>query len=222
MLACVCQPADSGIFRKSPIPLTNPPLELSNHNNNNNNNHSKGAIPKPPGKTIRIPVITREPISKQSKRQITDNDDISSLLYRTKSTATTATIYVDKETSTNYVTKELINKKRLSKSPKHKNNNNNSNSNNNNSSNSKRNGGKLIEKIHIDIVGSGNNGGCNTNGPSNNSGSVCGGVELNGSLTPLDKINPIEREEIKDDPEACKRKEDDKELTRIPNEFEKV
>lgn len=50
MLACVCQPADPGIFRRSPIPLGAPPLKF---------NH-KGAIPKP-GRTLRIPVITDEP-----------------------------------------------------------------------------------------------------------------------------------------------------------------
>lgn len=57
MLACVCQPADTGIFRKSPIPLGTAPLQLNN----------KGAIPKP-GKTLRLPVITNEPSSKKIYR----------------------------------------------------------------------------------------------------------------------------------------------------------
>lgn len=152
MLACVCQPADAGIFRKSPIPLNNAPLQLNN----------KGAIPKP-GKIIRIPVITREPSVNEHKIQ-KKIDDIS-------------TLYVDKHDS--------MNAKKKIKSPKKK-------------SNIKQ--GKFLEKIgNTNVV-----------------------VELNASLTRLDKINPIEREEIKDDPEACKRKEDDKELTRIPNELEKV
>lgn len=162
MLACVCQPADSGIFRKSPIPLSNPPLQL-----NNNNNNSKGAIPKP-GRIIRAPVITREP--RQHK-----NVDIScniEMLNDIKSTS-----------------KETTNRR---KSPKNK-----------------RKFNK--EKIHVGV------GTTTTNNTSYT------GVELNGSLTPTDKINPIEREEIKDDPsEVCKRKEDDKELNRIQNEIEKV
>lgn len=52
MLACVCQPADPGLFRRSPIPLGAPPLKFN----------QKGAIPKP-GRTFRIPVITNEPCS---------------------------------------------------------------------------------------------------------------------------------------------------------------
>lgn len=43
MLACVCQPADPGIFRRSPIPLGAPPLKIAN----------RGAIPKP-GRIIRL------------------------------------------------------------------------------------------------------------------------------------------------------------------------
>lgn len=50
MLACVCQPADAGIFSRSPVPLGAQPLKF---------NH-KGAVPKP-GRTLRIPVITSEP-----------------------------------------------------------------------------------------------------------------------------------------------------------------
>lgn len=50
MLACVCQPADSGVFRRSPIPLGAPPLRMGT-----------GAIPKP-GRTVRLsPVITDAP-----------------------------------------------------------------------------------------------------------------------------------------------------------------
>lgn len=45
MLACVCQPADPNIFRRSPIPLVTTPIKIN----------SKGAIPKlVPGKSIRI------------------------------------------------------------------------------------------------------------------------------------------------------------------------
>lgn len=51
MLACVCQPADPSIFRRSPIPLGAPPVKITN----------RGALPKP-GKTIRItPAITDAP-----------------------------------------------------------------------------------------------------------------------------------------------------------------
>ena len=50
MLACVCQPADAGIFSRSPVPLGAQPLKF---------NH-KGAVPKP-GRTLRVPVITSEP-----------------------------------------------------------------------------------------------------------------------------------------------------------------
>lgn len=75
MLACVCQPADPGIFRRSPIPLGAPPLKF---------NH-KGAIPKP-GRTLRIPVITNEPgsvlscnnnnrtVQKTKRRNLNDSD----------------------------------------------------------------------------------------------------------------------------------------------------
>ncbi|EFA01529.1 hypothetical protein TcasGA2_TC007089 [Tribolium castaneum] len=49
MLACVCQPADPGIFRRSPVPLGAPPLKI-------------GAVPKP-GRSVRLtaPVITDPP-----------------------------------------------------------------------------------------------------------------------------------------------------------------
>ncbi|XP_044255145.1 apoptosis-stimulating of p53 protein 1 isoform X2 [Tribolium madens] len=51
MLACVCQPADPGIFRRSPVPLGAPPLKIST-----------GAVPKP-GRSVRLtaPVITDPP-----------------------------------------------------------------------------------------------------------------------------------------------------------------
>lgn len=55
MLACVCQPSDTGIFRRSPVPLGAPPLKIN-----------RGAIPKP-GRTLRLsslPVITSEPSAK--------------------------------------------------------------------------------------------------------------------------------------------------------------
>lgn len=52
MLACVCQPSDVGIFRRSPVPLGAPPLQI------------KGAIPKL-GRIIQNPsVITSEPNTK--------------------------------------------------------------------------------------------------------------------------------------------------------------
>lgn len=56
MLACVCQPADTGIFRRSPVPLGAPPLKIN-----------RGAIPKP-GRTLRLsPVITSEPSAKNKQ-----------------------------------------------------------------------------------------------------------------------------------------------------------
>ncbi|XP_071056815.1 apoptosis-stimulating of p53 protein 2 isoform X2 [Onthophagus taurus] len=60
MLACVCQPSDPGIFRRSPVPLGSQPLRLD-HN---------GAIPKPPGRILCIPVVvTNEPSpSREFKR----------------------------------------------------------------------------------------------------------------------------------------------------------
>lgn len=62
MLACVCQPADPGIFRRSPIPLGAPPLKIN-----------KGAIPKP-GRSVRLttPVITDPPglKTKQDKEEM--------------------------------------------------------------------------------------------------------------------------------------------------------
>ena len=50
MLACVCQPADPGIFRRSPVPLGAPPLKITK------------ALP---GRTVRLttPVITDPPKS---------------------------------------------------------------------------------------------------------------------------------------------------------------
>lgn len=58
MLACVCQPSDTGIFRRSPVPLGAPPLKIIN----------RGAIPKP-GRTLRLstPVITSEPSAKNKQ-----------------------------------------------------------------------------------------------------------------------------------------------------------
>ncbi|CAG9762568.1 unnamed protein product [Ceutorhynchus assimilis] len=44
MLACVCQPADPSVFRRSPIPLGAPPLKIS---------VNKGALPKP-GRSVRV------------------------------------------------------------------------------------------------------------------------------------------------------------------------
>lgn len=58
MLACVCQPSDTGIFRRSPVPLGAPPLKIN-----------RGAIPKP-GRTLRLSsqVITSEPNSNKNKK----------------------------------------------------------------------------------------------------------------------------------------------------------
>lgn len=59
MLACVCQPTDPNLFRRSPIPLGTPPLKIA----------TRGAIPKIPGRGIRIieppetPRLTDEPES---------------------------------------------------------------------------------------------------------------------------------------------------------------
>lgn len=69
MLACVCQPADPSIFRRSPIPLGAPPLKITN----------RGDIPKP-GKTIRITpsTITDAPSVKNKiefTNRLTDFDD---------------------------------------------------------------------------------------------------------------------------------------------------
>ncbi|KAG5885822.1 hypothetical protein JTB14_001834 [Gonioctena quinquepunctata] len=44
MLTCVCQPTDPAIFRRSPIPLGNPAVTIQ----------AKGAIARPPGRSIRI------------------------------------------------------------------------------------------------------------------------------------------------------------------------
>lgn len=56
MLACVCQPTDNGIFRRSPASLGPKQLKMNN-----------GAIPKP-GRTLRIiPVITSEPTAKSTQ-----------------------------------------------------------------------------------------------------------------------------------------------------------
>lgn len=54
MLACVCQPADPGIFRRSPIPLGAPPLMLGKG--------FSATTPKP-GRTIRLTtsVVTNPP-----------------------------------------------------------------------------------------------------------------------------------------------------------------
>ncbi|XP_017768297.1 PREDICTED: apoptosis-stimulating of p53 protein 2 isoform X3 [Nicrophorus vespilloides] len=58
MLACVCQPADPTVFRRSPIPLGTPPLKLSNKGTRG----SGCAVTPKPGRIYRIPVvITTEP-----------------------------------------------------------------------------------------------------------------------------------------------------------------
>ncbi|XP_050298815.1 apoptosis-stimulating of p53 protein 2 isoform X3 [Anthonomus grandis grandis] len=44
MLACVCQPADPSVFRRSPVPLGAPPLKIS---------ANQGALPKP-GRSVRV------------------------------------------------------------------------------------------------------------------------------------------------------------------------
>lgn len=43
MLACVCQPADPGLFRRSPIPLGTPPLKITNR-----------AVAPIPGRSVRV------------------------------------------------------------------------------------------------------------------------------------------------------------------------
>ncbi|KAL3265330.1 hypothetical protein HHI36_009538 [Cryptolaemus montrouzieri] len=56
MLACVCQPSDPNIFRKSPIPLGEDSLKITN----------KGVIPRP-GRTVRLDaVITDAPTAKRT------------------------------------------------------------------------------------------------------------------------------------------------------------
>lgn len=65
MLACVCQPSDTGIFRRSPVPLGAPPLKIN-----------RGAIPKP-GRTLRLssPVITSEPSAKNKQTASTSGNE---------------------------------------------------------------------------------------------------------------------------------------------------
>lgn len=63
MLACVCQPADTGIFRRSQIPLGASPLKLNS-----------GAIPKP-GRILGVsPIITSEPSTRNSHSSVEKND----------------------------------------------------------------------------------------------------------------------------------------------------
>lgn len=71
MLACVCQPADPNIFRRSPTPLVTTPIKIS----------SKGAIPKVvPGRSIRITdsVVTTSN-SSNSDRDKNDSSAATSL-----------------------------------------------------------------------------------------------------------------------------------------------
>lgn len=59
MLACVCQPSDSGIFSRSPIPLSGSSLQ------------NKGAIPKLDKTLYNTTVITREPNTKIKNKYAT-------------------------------------------------------------------------------------------------------------------------------------------------------
>lgn len=56
MLACVCQPADTGIFRRSQVLLSASPRKLNT-----------GAIPKPGRILAMTPVITSEPSANNSR-----------------------------------------------------------------------------------------------------------------------------------------------------------
>lgn len=72
MLACVCQPADPGIFRRSPIPLGAPPLMLGKRFS-----QFSATAPKP-GRTIRLTasVVTDPPGLKHgSATNIRDKTD---------------------------------------------------------------------------------------------------------------------------------------------------
>lgn len=55
MLACVCQPADPGLFRRSPIPLGTPPLKIASR-----------AIAPIPGRGVRVSAPPAVPKNNES------------------------------------------------------------------------------------------------------------------------------------------------------------